>query len=317
MMKKANFIGVMTLGLSVALGGAAMAQMGAHPERAQALRALGTELTAELASGTAAIFGPLTAQQSTEGVTITRDLAYGPHDRHRLDIYTPDGATNAPVMIYLHGGGFVRGDKGMVGNIGTWFARHGVVGVTMNYRYAPEVQWPAGAQDVAAALEWLVANIAQYGGAPDRIVVAGNSAGAMHVADYVFREDLHLANDGVIGAILISPPTVDLNAREIDPTRDLLYYGADADRSAQSVINALDGRRIPLLISYAELEPDVIIDQTRILIEGVSRRDGRMPLVVAAPGHNHLSIASHIGSGDDTLAPDMLEFITLMSVRAE
>ena len=295
----------------------ASAQIAADPDRARALFALGTELTPALAQGTGGIFGPLTAQQSTEGVTITRDIAYGPHERHRLDIYSPTGAQNAPVIIYLHGGGFVRGDKGMVGNIGTWFARHGVVGITMNYRYAPEIQWPAGAQDVAAALDWLVANIAAHGGAPDRIVVAGNSAGAMHVADYVFHEAHHLANDGVIGAVLLSPPTVDLTARDLDPTRDLQYYGAEGDRAAQSIINALDGRRIPLMIGYAELEPDVIMDQTRLLIEAVSRRDGRMPLVVSAPGHNHLSIASHIGSGDDTIAPDMLEFVLLMAARAQ
>lgn len=144
----------------------AVAQVAADFERARALRVLGTELTPALAKGTAAIFGPLTAKQSAEGVTIARDLAYGPHERHRLDVFSPAGARNAPVMIYLHGGGFVRGDKGNVANIGIWFACRGVVAVTMNYRLAPEVQWPSGARDVAAALE----RVAAFPGFEDRLV---------------------------------------------------------------------------------------------------------------------------------------------------
>src|SRR5690606_19184141 len=113
---------------------------------------------------TAAIFASLPARQDTEGATIARDLVYGPHERHRLDVFSPAGARNAPVMIYLHGGGFVRGDKSNVANIGYWFARRGIVAVTMNYRHAPEAQWPSGARDVATALEWLRKNIGQHGG---------------------------------------------------------------------------------------------------------------------------------------------------------
>ncbi len=62
----------------------------------------------------------------------------------------------------------------------------------------------------------------------------GNSAGAMHVADYGFREELQHERDGVIGLVLISPPAVDLSGRELDPQRDALYYGPDGDRTDQS-----------------------------------------------------------------------------------
>ena len=92
--------------------------------------------------------------------------------------------------MFVHGGGFVRGDKHMPGSpqydlVGAWAVRHGYVGVTMTYRLAPGHVWPAGAQDVAAAVGWLQRNIAAYGGDPGKIVVAGNSAGAVHVASYV------------------------------------------------------------------------------------------------------------------------------------
>ena len=138
----------------------------------------------------------------------------------------------------------------------------------------------------------------------------------MHIADYVFREELQIENDGVIGAILISPPTVDLENREIDPTRDAVYY-AEGNRAEQSVVNAVDGRAVPVLVAYAQNEPDVILDQTHRLINALAARDGRLPLIVGAAGHSHISIVGHIGTADETLGPDMLEFIKLQALLAD
>ena len=71
-------------------------------------------------------------------------------------------------MIYVPGGGFTGGDKGAFGNIGGYFARAGMLAITMNYRLAPEVQWPAGAMDVAAVVDWVRAQAASFSadGAP-------------------------------------------------------------------------------------------------------------------------------------------------------
>lgn len=294
---------------------AAQAQVMETPDIAAALRGMGTELSKEVVGGTMKLYGPLHAAEDMSGFSVTPDQAYGAHERHKLDVFAPDGARAAPVLVFVHGGGFVRGDKGDVANIGREMARHGIVGVTINYRFAPDNMWPAGAEDLDAALGWVRANIAQHGGDPARIIIAGNSAGSMHVADYAFREELQTENDGVIGAVLISTPTVDLTAREIDPKRDALYYGTDGDRAAQSVVNALDGRTLPVMVAYAEYEPGVIIDQTRLLIEALAKRDGRLPLVASAPGHNHISIVEHIGTADETLGPDIVEFVTSISAR--
>ena len=296
---------------------AAQAQVMETPDIAAALRSMGTELSKEVVGGTMKLYGPLHAAEDMSGFSVTTDQAYGDHERHKLDVFAPDGASGAPVLVFVHGGGFVRGDKGDVANIGREMARHGIVGVTINYRFAPDNMWPAGAEDLSAALGWIRANIAAHGGDPTRIIIAGNSAGSMHVADYTFREELQSENDGVIGAVLISTPTTDLTAREIDPKRDALYYGTDGDRAAQSVVNALDGRTLPVMVAYAEYEPGVILDQTRILIEALAKRDGRMPLVASAPGHNHISIVEHIGTADKTLGDDIVEFVSTVSGRAE
>ncbi len=306
---------VMLAAAMAAAAGMASAQVAETPKIAKRLQELGTELTKELSAGTSEFYAPLHQQGTDDGLSLSRDHSYGPHERHVLDVYAPEDADGTqPILVFVHGGGFVRGDKSGAANVGRWFARNGIVTIPINYRFAPENTWPSGAEDLAMVLDWVAANADQHGGDTAKIVLAGNSAGSMHVADYVFREELQRENDGVIGAILASTPTVDLNARELDPQRDLLYYGAEGDRAAQSVINALDGREIPLMIAYAELEPDVIIDQVRLLIEGVAERDGRLPLVVAAPGHNHLSIVQHIGTADEALAREMLGFINLRSL---
>ena len=302
--------------LALLLAQTATAQVADDPETFSKLEALGMNLSREMVGGTQALYRDMYKSFSDEGLSITRDVAYGDHERHVLDVFAPEGASGAPVMIFAHGGGFVRGDKAAVGNIAHWAARNGVVGVAFNYRLAPEATWPSGGQDVARVLAWINGNIQEHGGDPTKIIVAGNSAGSMHIADYVFREDLQIENDGVIGAILISPPTVDLDNREIDPTRDAVYY-ADGDRTEQSVVNAVEGRSVPVLVAYAENEPDVILDQTHRLINALSARDGRMPLIVGAAGHSHISVVGHIGTSDETLGPDMLEFIKLQVLKAK
>lgn len=300
---------VLAMAAPMVLGSQAMAQLAETPTIAQELPKLGRELSREMVGGTFKLYGPLHAQESDDGLKVSRDLAYGDHERQKLDVYAPDNAQNAPVLVFVHGGGFVRGDKKGATNIGRWFANNGIVAITVNYRFAPQNVWPSGAEDLALVSDWIQGNVAQHGGDARRVVLSGNSAGAMHVADYVFREDMQRDGDGVVGAILISTPTVDLQNRPVDPKRDALYYGVDGDRAAQSVVNAVEGRKIPLMLAYAENEPDVIIDQVRRLIDAVATRDNRLPVVVGVPGHNHISIVEHIGTADNSLAPQMLNFI--------
>jgi acetyl esterase/lipase len=112
-----------------------------------------------------------------------KNVEYGPLERHRLDIWrfstTP---ANAPVIYYVHGGAWTFGDKREQGRpMLHEFVCRGWVVVAINYRLAPRCPWPAQIEDVARALGWIKTNIATYGGDPDRVVVAGGSAGG-HLA---------------------------------------------------------------------------------------------------------------------------------------
>lgn len=114
---------------------------------------------------------------------LIRDVHYGPAPRHRLDIWrtstTPKGA---PVIFYLHGGAWTFGDKREQGRpMLHEFVRRGWVVVASNYRLAPRDPWPAQIEDATRALGWIKKSIAAYGGDPERVVVAGGSAGG-HLA---------------------------------------------------------------------------------------------------------------------------------------
>ena len=293
-------------------GGAAVtnSQIANTPEIKSKIAAMGPNLSPDLIANTVALYMPLHMKDDGAGVAVTADLSYGPDDRHVLDVYVPkDGGNDLDVVVFVHGGGFVAGDKAQDVNVGRWFARNNTIVVIPNYRLAPQAKWPAGAKDVALVLEWIAGNIGRFGGDPGKVVLAGTSAGAAHVADYVFREDLQIADDGVLGAILISPPSIDLSL--LGPVLPLVapYYGDAPDPDEKSAIRALEGRNLPLMIVYAELDPPFIHDQVHRLIDGLKQRDGRLPHVTGATGHNHISITAHIGTADDTLAPHLLGFI--------
>jgi acetyl esterase/lipase len=112
-----------------------------------------------------------------------KNIAYGPLDRHRLDVWRfSTTAANAPVIYYVHGGAWTFGDKREQGRpMLHEFVRRGWIVVAINYRLAPRSPWPAQIEDVTRALGWIKQNIATYGGDPDRVVVAGGSAGG-HLA---------------------------------------------------------------------------------------------------------------------------------------
>jgi acetyl esterase len=98
-------------------------------------------------------YGPVLEHSPKAGVTVMCDIAYGSHARQILDCFVPAGAINAPVVVFVHGGMYVCGDKRVSSevydNVLYWFARQGFIGVNIEYRLAPESPWPGGAEDLA------------------------------------------------------------------------------------------------------------------------------------------------------------------------
>lgn len=115
------------------------------------------------------------------GVEVVEDVRYlnGDDPAHTLDIYRPRQRTGKlPIVLYIHGGGFRFLSRKSHWLFGLVFARRGYLVVNVDYRLAPKHPFPAAISDVCAAYEWLVKHAEEYGGDLNRIVIAGESAGA-------------------------------------------------------------------------------------------------------------------------------------------
>jgi triacylglycerol lipase len=261
---------------------------------------------------TAAIYAPLQMKEPYPGVRVARELRYGPDARHALDVFMPDKVTsNAPVLMFVHGGGFVGGNKRGPGspfydNILVAAARAGMVGVNVTYRLAPQNRWPAGAADVGAAVKWVRDFIRSYGGDPERITLMGHSAGAVHVASYVAFPEHHKAGIGVARAVLVSG-LYDFTKMKPVGKAEAAYFGDKAGTAEVSSITGLSKTRIPLLIAYAELDPPPFVEQAKLLNEALCGA-GRCPRLVYLPGHSHMSEVYAINTSDTSLSGPVLEF---------
>jgi acetyl esterase/lipase len=164
-----------------------------------------------------------------------RNLAYyqgrdADDTRHRLDLFLPKGRPNYPVLVLVHGGAWMLGDKSCVGlysAVGRFFARHGVGAVLPNYRLSPGVRHPEHVRDVARAVAWTKRHIARYGGDPGRLFLGGHSAGG-HLVALLATDDRYLKAEGlgtedvrgvvaVSGVYRIPPGTVDVTVGGTGP----------------------------------------------------------------------------------------------------
>ena len=248
---------------------------------------------------------------------VTDRLSYGEHPRHKLDVYQPQGITNAPVFVYVHGGGYRSGDRDLnavaYGNIPTYFARHGMLGINATYRLAPEASWPSGAEDVRAMVAWIKHHAQSYGGDPERIFLMGHSAGASHVAAYAFDPRFQPPEGhGLAGIIGVSGRyrlRSDPDAPELATIRQ--YFGSDPTLyESRSVITHVPNSQIAAMLVIAEYDSRSLVETTGELFVALCERDdGKCPRIVQLKYHNHLSEVLHINTSDDLLGREVLEFI--------
>ncbi len=312
---------LLAIALAVSLGSHAFA-MGKDTADAEAqVRAMGKRWDADVGRMTTPLYVPLLAKVSRQDIRATRDIAYGTDNTQKLDVYvTAKHGSRRPVVVYVHGGGLVRGDKdspdanGLINsNVPIYFAHHGMVGVSINYRLIPNIKYPDGGADVAAAVKWVRANIAQYGGDPDAIFVIGHSAGGTVLGTYLYEPKVNDNAPAIAGAIFLSG-VVELDEdgpREGD-TRH--YYGDDKSRwgslDAYSKIDLYAGKRVPTFIINAEYDPYEI--QTRGGVKHFAKlceHDKSCPRYFQAQGMNHISTAMSLGTDDDSLGAEMRDFI--------
>lgn len=163
-----------------------------------------------------ALAGPGEAVAKVENRSIP-----GPNGDNTIRIYYPSLETPLPVLVYVHGGGWVQGNLDTADYLCRTFANLSqCIVVSTNYRHAPEAKFPAAPQDAYAATKWVAENAASLGGDPKRIAISGTSAGA-NIAAAVTLMARAAGSPKLIFQVLIVPVT--------DAACDTASYQAYAD----------------------------------------------------------------------------------------
>lgn len=254
---------------------------------------------------------PELARHAPEGMTVLRDEAYGDGPRERFDLHRPADADGPlPVIVWLHGGGWVGGSK-----VQSWpyfqvLAAEGYAVVAAEYALAPDHTYPTPVRQIMCLLAHLQAEAERLGVDPDRIVLAGDSAGAQIAAQaaalittpgYAQRVGVEptVAPEQLRGVVLACGP-YDLHgiprSRRRGWTHALFWayagtrrYATDPRFATWSVADHLSERFPPALLTVGDTDPlfrHTVLLADRLRAEGV-RVDAVLPAPGSGAGHQY------------------------------
>jgi hypothetical protein len=281
------------------------------------------------------------------GVTITRDVSFGPDPKNVLDVVEPEkGGGSRPVLIYVSGG---PGNKQLGGpngdvfydNVMLWAVKHGMVGVSMQRR--PGQAWDDPAKDVARVVQWVNQNIASHKGNPARVFIWSQSAGNVPVSTYVAHSEFHGPQGvGLKGAIFMSAPAFNIlpvtppetgpipacgqpnGAGPSTPAAGRGPAGGDGKAApgrgnteappdaatllARSNLPGLTHSKLPFLVSSAELDPPTIVAFDATMKDQLCKA-GHCPTYLVFKDHGHISEVMSPDTADDSVTGPILKWM--------
>lgn len=248
-----------------------------------------------------------------------------------LDIYAPDGAKDAPVMIMIHGGGWSMGDKnnrGLNTNKAPFFHQNGFIYVSINYRLSPAITHPAHIEDVAEAVAWVYDNIGKYGGDRNKIFVMGHSAGA-HLAALVATDDRRLKKHGknlsiIKGVILLDGAGYNIPIQ----MKGLSFFGGllgkmyeDAftldeavQKDASPYYHVAKGKEIPPFLAFTAGGRTASVNQSTELVNAL-KNVGVQAETIDDASKNHGTINRDFGLPDEMITKKSKEFLDKISKK--
>jgi acetyl esterase/lipase len=255
-----------------------------------------------------------------DGIEKLADIRYsdaegGKTELLTLDVYRAKNAKNAPVMVYVHGGGWTRGDKQAVGEKMPFFCEKGYVFVSVNYRMLPETKVPDQAQDVAAAVAWVYDHAKGYGGDPDRIFLMGHSAGA-HLVSLVATNDTLLGNCGkdlsvIKGLIELDTAALDV-PRVVTSGQGMHAKVFGTDPETLKLISPYDhvaaGKSIPPFMLVVADSNTGKLEQSNAMAKKLREAGGRAE-VVEAPDKTHGTLNQDLGKAGDKVTEKVVAFL--------
>jgi acetyl esterase/lipase len=251
---------------------------------------------------------------------VDRDLAYAEpkNVRHTLDVYAPSEGKDHPIVFWIHGGGWQRGDKGQVEAKPQAFVERGFVFASTNYRFVPDVTINEMAGDVAKAIRWVHDHAGKYGGDSKRIFVMGHSAGAQLAAlvctdaSYLKREGLSLSI--VKGCVPVDGDTYDvpMQIATVEQRRKEIYARKFGDEKNQRELSpvthvAKDRSIPPFLILHVADHPETKAQSERLV--KALKDAGIEASAFAAKGKDHDTLNDDLGKPGDAATKTLFDFV--------
>ena len=227
------------------------------------------------------------------------DLQYGPSLLEKLDLYFPDGPSQA-LLVFIHGGYWRSLDKNDFSFLAPTFSKQGVTVAMINYGLAPQLTIDEIVRQCRAAIEWLAQNTQRYGADPSKLYIAGHSAGghlaAMLAATHWPSVSTTLPIDLIKGAICISG-LYDLEpVRHTSIKQDVRLDHAAAKRLSPAFLQP--AFTIPILLAVGGDESDEFKRQTQLLMDSWSHPGMQN---IALPGANHFTVVEELAKADSPL----------------
>jgi arylformamidase len=228
-------------------------------------------------------------------------VAYGDHPKQVMDLYYPSALTTAaPVLVFLHGGGFRNGAPSFNAYQGRPYLERGSLFVSMGYRLIPDVRFPDTSADVEQGLHWLIEHIAERGGDPTRIYVSGHSAGAMLAASVGLRS---WPLDVVQGLVLISG-MYDLSRHSTE------MVNRDSPRYVANLANAIE--RVPphTIVVGGDNDLAAVLPDAQVLVAAIQSRGGSVEMFVE-PNADHFAANRGFIAADGAVAQAVYKMMAL------
>lgn len=246
--------------------------------------------------------GPLRARLSGR-----YDQRYGPGPRQVADLF-PAPRPGSPIVLFFHGGFWRALSKDYVRHVAEPLSAHGIAAVLPNYDLCPTVSLPTVIDQARQALLWTRSQAVSLNADPDRIYVAGNSAGA-HLAAMMLAEDWSrhgLKRAPIVGALLVTG-IYDLNAvLHIQVNEDTRLGKADAQALSPQFLPVRNA--VETVVAVGGDEPPMWIEQSRRFHDKLVQAGAKSELMVL-PGLNHFSITTSLGDISEPLANAMLRLV--------
>ncbi len=233
----------------------------------------------------------LNATITTAGLSVQRGIPYGPAPRQAMDIWRPQGdATGLPLVVFFYGGAWQSGRRQDYPFVAATLARRGMVVAVPDYRLFPQVRYPVFIEDAARAVAAVRRAAQSWGGDPDRMFLAGHSAGA-HIAAMLALDPRWLEAAGEDRADLAGMVGL-AGAFDFLPIQDediRAVFSAAADLRETQPVSHADGEGPPMLLLHGAADATCYPRNTLALAARVRATGGAAEAWIY-PGVGHIGI---------------------------